>query len=277
MVNIEKNNVRSNKMGIFEAIFLGIIQGITEFLPVSSSGHLTLFQKIFNIHQATMTFDVLLHVATLIAVFVVYWEDIWALMRKPFQKTTYLLVAATLPTVVMALLFSDTFESVFGNGDFIGFNFIFTAIVLTYADTRHGRKGTIDRMSYKDAVIVGTMQGIAICPAISRSGMTISASLARGLNRDSAARFSFLLSIPAILGAMVLTLKDIFTGEVVIAEAIGTVPMVAGFIAAAISGYLSIKFMIKIVKKGKLRYFGLYTFILGVYLILDQFVLHIIY
>ena len=161
-------------------------------------------------------------------------------------------------------------------GKFIGFNFIFTGLILLYADSRHSGRKKIRNMSIFDALVVGTMQGIAILPAVSRSGMTISTCLARGMNRDDAARFSFLLSIPAILGAMVLTVKDMLTGEVALVEAVGAVPMAVGFLAAAVSGYFAIRFMVDIIKKGKLKWFSVYVFILGAVLILDQFLLHMI-
>jgi len=263
-------------MQIFEAIILGLIQGLTEFLPVSSSGHLVLFQNLFGIHEATQTFSILLHVATLIAVFIYYWKDIWALICHPFQRTTVLLIAGTIPTVIIALLFNDTFDSIFGAGKFIGFNFIFTGLILLYADSCKGGRKKIRNMSIFDSLVVGTMQGVAILPAVSRSGMTISTCLARGMDRENAARFSFLLSIPAILGGMVLTIKDMITGEVVLTEAIGTVPMIAGFIAAAISGYFAIRFMVDIIKKGKLKWFSIYVFILGGVLLMDQFFLQMI-
>ncbi len=263
-------------MEYIQAIILGLIQGLTEFLPVSSSGHLVLFQNLFGIKEAGQAFSIILHVATLIAVFVYYWKDIWALIRNPFQRTTALLIAGTLPTVVIALLFNDTFNAIFGAGKFIGFNFLFTGCILLYADTRVSGRKKIKNMSIFDALVVGTMQGVAILPAVSRSGMTISTCLARGMNREDAARFSFLLSIPAILGAMVLTVKDIVTGEVVLADAMGTMPMVCGFIAAAVSGYLAIRFMVGVIKNGKLKWFSVYVFILGAVLLLDQFVLHMI-
>lgn len=263
-------------MELIQGIILGLIQGLTEFLPVSSSGHLVLFQNLFGIKEATQTFTILLHMATLIAVFVYYWRDIWELICHPFQRTTALLIAGTIPTVIIALLFNDTFDAIFGRGKYIGFNFIFTGFVLLYADSRHNGKKKIRNMSIFDALIVGTMQGIAILPAVSRSGMTISTCLARGMNRENAARYSFLLSIPAILGAMVLTVKDMITGEVVLADTVGVVPMLAGFVAAAVSGYLAIRFMVDIIKKGKLKWFSVYVFILGGVLILDQFVLHTI-
>ena len=263
-------------MKISESIILGLIQGLTEFLPVSSSGHLVLFQNLFGIEEATQAFSILLHMATLIAVFVYYWRDIWALIRRPFQRTTALLIAGTIPTVIIALLFNDTFDAIFGKGKFIGFNFIFTGLILLYADTRRGGRKKVRTMSIFDALLVGTMQGVAILPAVSRSGMTISTCLSRGLDKENAARFSFLLSIPAILGAMTLTIKDMVTGEVALAEAVGVAPMAVGFIVAAVSGYFAIRFMVDIIKKGRLKWFSVYVFILGVILILDQFVLHVI-
>lgn len=261
-------------MSILEAAFLGLIQGLTEFLPVSSSGHLALFQGIFGIKEATQTFTILLHVATLIAVFAVYWKDIWDLMCRPFQRTTYLLIMGTLPTIVIALLFNDKINEFFGGGKFIGFNFIITGLVLLYADTKVQGRKKVKNMSFFDALVVGTLQGIAICPAVSRSGMTITGSLSRGLNRENAARFSFLLSIPAILGGMVLTIKDMITGEVSVAESIGIMPMVVGFLVAAVSGYIAIRFMLGIIRRGNLKWFSFYVFALGAFLILDQFVLH---
>ncbi|MEA5058034.1 MAG: undecaprenyl-diphosphate phosphatase [Anaerotignum propionicum] len=263
-------------MQIIEAIVLGLIQGLTEFLPVSSSGHLVLLQNLFGMHEATQAFTILLHVATLIAVFVYYWKDIWALICHPFQRTTALLIAGTIPTVIIALLFNDTFDSIFGSGKFIGFNFIFTGCILLYADSRKGGRKKIRNMSIFDSLVVGLMQGVAILPAVSRSGMTISACLGRNMDRENAARFSFLLSIPAILGGMVLTIKDMITGKVVLTEAIGLIPMIAGFIVAAISGYFAIRFMVSVIKNGKLKWFSVYVFILGSILILDQFVLHMI-
>lgn len=263
-------------MEYVKAIILGLIQGLTEFLPVSSSGHLVLFQNLFGIQEATQAFSILLHLATLIAVFIYYWEDIWALICNPFQRTTVLLIAGTLPTVIIALLFNDTFDAIFGKGKYIGFNFLITGCILLYADTRKGGRKKVRNMSIFDALVVGTMQGLAILPAVSRSGMTISACLTRGMDKENAARFSFLLSIPAILGAVVLTVKDIVTGEVALGDAVGMGPMAAGFIAAAVSGYFAIRFMVDIIKKGKLRWFSVYVFVLGAVLILDQFVLHMI-
>ncbi len=264
-------------MSIFHAAILGIIQGLTEFLPVSSSGHLTLFQKIFGIEETAMSFDIILHAATLIAVFICYRQDISNLMRRPFQKTTYLLIVATLPTVVIALVFGNIIDSLFGEGNYIGFNFIITALALLYADSKNSGRKKIKNMSYLDAAVIGILQGVAICPAISRSGMTITGALSRGLNRQSAARFSFLLSIPAILGAMALTVKDMISDGGAGISAIGIAPTAVGFVFAAVSGFLAIKFMINIIKNSKLKYFSLYVGLLGLLLIIDQFAVNIIY
>lgn len=263
-------------MDILKAVVLGLIQGLTEFLPVSSSGHLTLFQGLFGMQEATGTFNIILHVATLIGVIVVYWQDIWSLIKRPFQRTTYLLIAGTIPTVIIALLFADLIDKTFAGGKFLGFNFIITGIVLLYADSRRPGKKKMKNMSLADAFIIGTMQGVAICPAISRSGMTIATSLSRSLDRENAARFSFLLSIPAILGAMTLAIKDIVTGDVSIGDSIGILPMVFGFIAAAVSGYFAVRFMLSIIRKKKLRIFAVYVFALGAFLILDQYIFNIV-
>ena len=133
-------------MEYVKAIILGLIQGLTEFLPVSSSGHLVLFQNLFGITEATQAFSILLHLATLIAVFIYYWEDIWALIRNPFQRTTALLIAGTIPTVIIALLFNDTFDAIFGKGKYIGFNFLLTGLILLYADTRKGGRKKVRNM-----------------------------------------------------------------------------------------------------------------------------------
>ncbi|MFI3173983.1 MAG: undecaprenyl-diphosphate phosphatase [Bacillota bacterium] len=263
-------------MQILQGFILGLIQGLTEFLPVSSSGHLVLFQNLFGMEGATQSFSILLHLATLIAVFIYYWKDIFELICHPFQRTTLLLVLATLPTVIIALLFNDTFDSIFGSGKFIGFNFIITAGVLMYAQRQTVGKKKVRNMSLLDALIVGTLQGLAILPAISRSGMTVSACLSRGVNRENAARFSFLLSIPAILGGAVFTIKDMIGGENTVVDDFGIMPMAVGFVTAAVSGYFAIRFMVNIIKKGRLEWFAMYTFALGVVLLLDQFVLHLI-
>jgi len=257
-------------MSILEAIILGIIQGVAEFLPISSSGHLALAQQLFGIEEATLAFDVLLHVGTLIPVCVIYRREIWKLIRNPFQKTTLLLIVGTIPAVIAALLFGDAIETLLRSMIFLAIGFAITGVVLLIADNiRAGEKEERD-ITVVDALVIGCAQGVAILPAISRSGSTISSSLLRGLNRETAARFSFLLSIPAILGAAVLHMKDLFSGVDVFAG-IPLASIVVGFLVAMLSGYLAIQFMLKLIQKAKLKVFSIYLFALALFIAANQF------
>jgi undecaprenyl-diphosphatase len=268
-------------MNILEAILLGIVQGLTEFLPISSSGHLVLLQKMLGIDEPTILFDTMLHVGTLIAVFAVLWQDVWKLLKKPFQKMTGLLIIATIPTVIFALLFNDFIEDAFHSARFLGFEFLITAAALIIAEFLSRRSGETkdeDKMNWLDALIIGVMQALSIIPAVSRSGMTLSGALSRKLDRGLAARFSFLLSIPAILGALVFQAKDLFGETSANVEAgIGIIPMIAGVAAAAIVGFLSIRIMLKIVKEKSLIGFAIYVAVLGVLIIIDQYAVHLVF
>jgi len=259
-------------MTIIQAIILGITQGLAEFLPISSSGHLVLLKDIFGIDEGALTFTILLHIATLIPVFVVFWKDIVALIKNPFSKFTYLLVAATVPAVIVALLLNDLIDGLFSGGIFLAIGFFLTGVFLMYADkageqVKEGGK-TIDKMSYVDALVIGVMQAVAIAPGISRSGSTITGALSRKLDRTAAARFSFLLSIPAILGGAVLEIAGIVTGSVDIGH-FELLPTAAGFLAAMVAGYFAIRFMLKLIKSCKLRYFSYYVFALSAALLID--------
>lgn len=260
-------------MNVLQAVILGIVQGITEFLPVSSSGHLVLFQKIFRIQEPTMIFDVVLHIGTLIPVFIVFWDKIFALVRKPLQKYSYLVIVATIPAVMVALLFNNKIENLFESGKLLSLSFIATGIILLYADSSSNENKNDEKITYTDSLLIGFMQAVAIIPGISRSGSTISSSLACGLQKNTAAKFSFILSIPAILGAAVLQIKNIFGGTTT--EFVHIWPMIFGFIAAMLSGYLSIKFMLKLISESKLKLFSYYVFVLAFFIIVDQFFLKI--
>lgn len=267
-------------MNTFEAIVLGIVQGLTEFLPVSSSGHLVLLQRIFGISGSALFFDTMVHVGTLLSVFVVLWPDILGILKKPFQKMTWLLIMATLPTVVIALLFKDLIEQAFHTGSYIAYGFFLTAILLLVSETlskkSSARRG-IEEMNILDALFIGTLQGLAIMPAVSRSGSTISGALFRKLDRDLAARFSFLLSIPAILGASVLQIKDLFTAEPGTVMELGVVPVIAGSLAAALVGFFAVRYMLKLIRKGSLKGFAVYVAVLGVLVLLDQLVFRLFF
>jgi len=265
-------------MNVLTAIILGAVQGITEFLPVSSSGHLVLLQKIFGIGEPALFFDTMLHFGTLAAVVLVLWRDIWAILKKIIQPLTLYIIIGTIPAVIAALLFKDKIESAFESGKFLGFAFIITAIFLCLAEfiSKKGinfRKD--DKMNWLDALNIGIMQAIAIIPGVSRSGATISGAISRKIDREFAARFSFLLSIPAILGAAMLQTKDLI--KIGTADAaIGTGAVIAGTLTAAVTGFFAVRFMIKIVKEKSLWGFAIYTGALGILVIFDQYVSKIV-
>jgi undecaprenyl-diphosphatase len=274
-------NITSDGDNMLEAIIIGLVQGLTEFLPVSSSGHLVLFQKIFGFEEPALLFDTMLHAGTLIAVFVVLWNDIWAIIKKPIQPLTAYLILATVPTVIFALAFRKSLERIFETGEFLGFCFLITSILLATAELLFRRSsGTLKKngeMNWLDAIVIGIMQAIAILPGVSRSGATLSGALSRKLNRDFAARFSFLLSIPAILGATVFHFKDLLKGGKVMDGGIGTEAMLAGTITAAIVGFFAVRFMLKIIREKSLWGFVIYTGILGLLVLIDQFAVHLMF
>jgi len=255
-------------MTILEALILGLLQGITEFLPVSSSGHLVLLQRVFGIEEGVFTFTIVVHVATLIPVLVVYYNRIKSLVKKPLQKLTLLIILGTVPTVIAVLIFGDFIDTLF-SGNFLALGFAITAIAMFLTDRRKEGSKDIEQITKKDALIIGVSQAVAIMPGISRSGSTIAGAVACDIKRDAAINFSFLLSIPAIVGATVLEIRHVVIGHTAF-ESLLTVPMLVGFLTAMISGYFAIKFMLKIVEKRKLKYFGYYLMVLAVLIFVDQ-------
>lgn len=262
-------------MTALHAFILGMVQGLTEFLPVSSSGHLLVLQKIFGITaegDGLLLFNILMHVGTLAAVLVIYRKRIWKMICHPIQSELKWLVLATVPAVLAALVvdFDDAFE-----GKFIIWSFYLTSIVLVVSgfigDQRRRQKKYHKDVRWYDALAMGVMQAVAILPGLSRSGSTIAGGLGSGLTRRRAADFAFLMSIPAILGSVVLEGKDILTGAASMAGASAGVVLL-GVITAAVSGVLAIKFMLWVVRKVSLNWFALYTFLLGTFLLLDRYV-----
>ena len=261
-------------MSIIEALVLGVVQGITEFLPVSSSGHLVLLQKIFGIEESALLFDTMVHVGTLAAVCTVLWKEIWAILKKPVQPLTLYLIIATIPAVLFALLLKNRIEEAFVTGTFLGFCFLITSALLLLAEflSKNKAKKPGEQMKWHDAAIIGVSQAIAIVPGISRSGATISGALFRRFDRDFAAKFSFLLCIPAILGALVMQLKDI-AGRTV-SDSISVAPIIIGTLSAAVVGFFAVKFMIKIIREKSLLGFSIYTAVLGIFILIDRFGTH---
>jgi len=249
-------------MTLLEAIILGIVQGLAEFLPISSSGHLALGQYLFGIDEGNLAFVIVVHVGTLIPVVIVYRKAIWELMKKPFQKMTYLLITATAPAAIVAIFFEDAIEAALGSLAFLAGGFVITGLVLIGTDRLRKNVKRSDEISYLDAVLIGLAQAVAVFPGISRSGSTIAASLARGINREDAAKFAFLMSIPAILGALLIQILHVVRGNILL-EDLDFVALGAGFVASALSGYLAINFMLAAIKKAKLSYFAYYVLALA--------------
>jgi undecaprenyl-diphosphatase len=257
-------------MDWFNPLLLGLIQGLTEFLPVSSSGHLFLGRHFLHLDEAGLFLDTMLHVGTLLAVITVYWRDVLALLRKPFSRMSLLLIIGTIPALAVGFLFADFFDYLEKTGVTIGWEFLITGLVLWFSDSikKHGYKD-LEKISYIDALIIGLAQSLAIFPAISRSGMTIAAALFRKVNTDTAAYFSFLLSIPAISAAIAYQSLKLFTGKAT--EAVPLSTLAIGIIVSAISGYIAVRWMIATIKKGSLKGFAIYVWVLGVVILVAQY------
>ncbi|MDO4547130.1 MAG: undecaprenyl-diphosphate phosphatase [Clostridia bacterium] len=260
-------------MSILQAFWLGLVQGLTEFLPVSSSGHLLLLGKVFGIANSSLTFEVLLHVGTLLAVVAIYWKRIVNLFVHPLKSELLYLVVATIPAVIAALLIN--FEDAFA-GEYLGFSFLLTTLILWLADLVGGLAPKVKNVNWANAIVMGIMQALAILPGVSRSGSTISGGVATGLSRKRASDFAFMMSIPAIIGSVVLELKGALETGFFIAESEVTA-VIVGVVTAAVSGFLAIKLMLAIVRRVRLTWFGLYTGLLGVLVLLDQYVFHYVF
>lgn len=266
-------------MNTFEAIVLGAIQGLTEFLPVSSSGHLVLFQNLFGLKEPELLFDICLHVGTLVAVLVVFYRDILdiltALIRIPGRMKTaggfwrlcqvdpavrmaLLIVVGSIPTAIIGLLFKKITDQLFGSTAIVGIMLLVTGTLLWLTRRIRSSGRPIARTTTKDALIIGIVQGLAILPGISRSGSTISTALFLGVDRKLAGRYSFLLSIPAIVGALVLGLDA--------PELATTIPLatiIAGSLVSAGVGWLALVILLRVVDRGQLHRFAPYCWIVG--------------
>lgn len=260
-------------MSWLEALILGIIQGITEFLPVSSSGHLTIGQEILQLNTSAadnLLFVTTVHTATVLSTIVILWKEITLLFKGTFftpkwnNEKQYVgkILISMIPIFIIGMFFKDEVEQLFGDGLLlVGICLVVTSILLSFA---YWSKPRIkESITYVDAFIIGIAQSIAVLPGLSRSGTTIATGLILGNKKETVAQFSFLMVLAPILGEALLNTIDMIKDPTIITTGIGIIPLAIGFVGAFISGCLACKIMINIVKKGKLIYFALYCIIIG--------------
>ncbi|MEX0616443.1 MAG: undecaprenyl-diphosphatase UppP [Candidatus Woykebacteria bacterium] len=264
-------------MEIFQAAVLGIVQGLTEFLPISSSGHLILVPAVFGWSDFSnnLTFDVALHVGTTFAVVLFFWKD-WLQMVGSFVKNLpypnkvladfnskffLMILVGSIPAAIVGLNFQDLIEEKIRSSQIVAIMLISFALLLFAADRVGAKKRTLDNLGFLDSVVVGIAQAVSLIPGVSRSGITITAGLFRGINRESATRFSFLLSTPAIAGAAALRFKDFL--EVGVANQ-GAGVFLVGFLTSAVTGWIAIKFLLKYIANNNYNIFVWYRLIVGI-------------
>ncbi len=261
-------------MDWIEALILGLIQGLTEFLPVSSSGHLELGKYILGVeYTENLTFTIVVHGATVLSTIIVFWKTIVDLFKEVFkfewnESTKYIvkILISMIPVIIIGLLFKSEIENLFtGKIMFVGFMLLITSVFLAFTYYAKERQKDI---SFKNAFVIGIAQALAVLPGISRSGATIATGLYLGNKKEHVAKFSFLMVLLPIIAANVKNLLDI---EIVSQDSISILPLIIGFAAAFFSGLIACKWMIKIVKRGKLIYFALYCFIVGLIAIIFSF------
>ncbi|MCF6276705.1 MAG: undecaprenyl-diphosphate phosphatase [Candidatus Magasanikbacteria bacterium] len=265
----------------FQAFFLGILQGVAEFLPISSSGHLILLSNWLNWSDQGLFFDVVLHLGSLLAVVFYFRKKLLSLLFSIFGKTEdnkeerrfiFLLAISTLPAVLVGFLIKDFVENSLRSVLVVAFGLIFWGGVLWFADWKsrhHKTQKTHNDLNWKDTLFIGFAQAIALIPGTSRSGITISAGLLKGMNRKDAASFSFLMSIPVIFGAGLLTFLDITKSSL---ETISVSHLFVGFISAFVSGFFAICFLMRFIQKRTFKDFAIYRFVLGALILILYFV-----
>ena len=276
-------------MTYLQAVILGLVQGLAEFLPISSSGHLAVLENFFGISEDNMLFfTVMLHFGTLLAVFVVFWKDIWELLKElvftikdlctgkglkldehPVRKLGVMIIISCIPTALIGFLFGDVFEGIYSKPIAIACMFIITGLLLIAAEKWGGGSRGIEQMNVRNALFIGIVQGLAIIPGISRSGSTLFSSLLVKLDREFAVKYVFLISIPTILGSLILELPDGIAQGTAGAD-LG--PIIVGVIVAFLSGLFAVKVMLKVVTNRKLKYFSYYLFALAAVVIIFSLV-----
>jgi undecaprenyl-diphosphatase len=262
-------------MSWWEALILGLLQGLTEFLPVSSSGHLEIGQALLGTSgEENLTFAIVVHAATVLSTLVILWKEVAQLFRGTFTTPKWnedknyvaMILVSMIPVFVVGMFFKEQVEGLFGSGLLVvGICLCVTAVLLYFSEWLSKRRAGIGHeVGYKDAIIIGLAQAVAVLPGLSRSGTTIATGLLCGVKKESVTKFSFLMVLIPILGEAFLELLDVLSGEVV-AGSLGIMPLLVGFVAAFLSGCLACRFMINIVRRQKLIYFAIYCLCAGVF------------
>jgi len=249
-------------MELLDAIILGIVQGITEWLPISSSGHLVIFQELFGMNVPVF-FDIMLHFATLLVILLVFWKDIWRVIyswltwrKDEYWKLGWFVILGSVFTAGLGLLFKDYILTFFSNLKIVGIALICTGLFLYLTKFVDGYK----KLKWYDSILIGVMQGIALVPGVSRSGSTIGTGLLLGIDREKVAKFSFILVIPAIIGATILEYDSSFVvGNLLV--------VLVGMLVSIVVGYISLRLLMKVILKNKFWLFSFYCIILGIFLI----------
>lgn len=245
-------------MGVL--VLLGVVQGLCEFLPISSSGHLVLLSRWFGIEDS-LFISIILHVATLLAILVVMRKEVFYLVRHPFSKETMHISVSTIVTCLIAIILMPLISSSF-EGEFLPWAFLITSALLFIVEKYSKKKGKSEEFSFKHALVIGIAQGLAIFPGISRSGATISAGLLSGADRQKSAKFSFLISLPVIIGSLIMEIiKIIMLGEQIVVNPFG---LVLAFLIAFIIGVVSIKFMLRVTERTNFKWFSLYLILIAI-------------
>jgi len=260
-------------MSLLEGVFLGILQGLTEFIPVSSSGHLVLAQYYFGILELGITLEIMLHFGTLFSVIWVFHKDLLKIISgfitdKKQQHLIFLLICGTVPTGIIGVFFSSFFRKFYESPLAVALMLLITGIILWFLTILPEGSKSGRQIKWYDAFLIGVFQGLAIIPGISRSGITITGAIWRKLEREAAVKFSFLLSLPAILGASIWELIDIYQAG---AQSNFNTVYILSALAAFVSGVLAIKFFIKMLSKGKFYYFSYYCWLIGSLVLIAEF------
>lgn len=258
-------------MELLYGMILGAIQGFTEFLPVSSSGHLVIAQKILGMNENAFFMNVMLHTGTLVAVCIYYVRDILHLFTRDGCKTLWFLVLATIPAGLAKIFLDEPIDMLFEEGKYVCFGFLITAIVLFLTECLGQKLARNKPVTWKSALIMGIAQGVAVVPGISRSGSTIAAGVLTGTERTDVAKFSFLMSIPVIAGSAFLELLHIDFASV------NWLPCIAGMITSGVCGYLAISFMVKLIGRCNFKWFSLYLLLLSILTFTNSFLCPFLY